>query len=37
MKARKKRKYLEQRQAWWDRLSQREKDASTRPGSVKVK
>lgn len=29
--------YLRQRQLWWDKLPQSEKDATTRPGSVKVK
>ena len=37
MKAKKMREYLRQRQLWWDKLSQRDKAASTRPGSVKVK
>ena len=37
MKYKNKKAYLENRQKWWDKLPQREKDATTRPGSVKVR
>lgn len=29
--------YLKQKQNWWDRLPEREKAATTRPGSIKTK
>jgi hypothetical protein len=35
MKFKKLRKNLEAAQSWWDRLPQSEKNALTRPGSVK--
>lgn len=37
MKYKNKVKALKAKQAWWDKLLQREKDATTRPGSVKTK
>lgn len=37
MKAKKKRAWLASKQLWWDKLPQRVKDATTRPGSVKTK
>jgi hypothetical protein len=37
MKAKKRRKYLAMKQAWWEKLPQREKDATTKPGSVKTR
>ena len=37
MKYKKKLAYLKVRQAWWDKLPQTVKDATTRPGSIKVR
>lgn len=36
MKPKKRRKYLEGKQAWWDKLPQNVKNATTRPGSIKT-
>lgn len=35
MKYKNKVKALLAKQSWWDKLPQREKDATTRPGSIK--
>lgn len=37
MKAKKKRAWLEARQQWWDKQPQSYKNATTRPGSTKVR
>lgn len=37
MKYKKMKKYLEAKQAWWEKQPQRFKDATTRPGSVKTR
>ena len=29
--------YLKSKQLWWEKLPQREKDATTKPGSIKTK
>lgn len=37
MKAKHRRKWLEMKQAWWDKLLSRVQEATTRPGSVKTR
>jgi hypothetical protein len=37
MKVRKMKAYLLAKQQWWEKLPQREKDATTKPGSIKTK
>ncbi len=37
MKYKNKLKYLQAKQAWWDKQPQAFKDSTTRPGSVKTK
>lgn len=37
MKYKKLKRYLENKQAWWDRLPQNVKNATTKPGSIKTR
>ena len=37
MKYKKRLKYLQGKQLWWDKLDQKTKDTMTRPGSIKTK
>lgn len=37
MKAKKRREYLAQKQAWWDRQSKSYQASTRRPGSVKTR
>lgn len=37
MKAKKRREYLAQKQAWWERQPERYKNACRKPGSVKTR
>ncbi len=37
MKYKKRLEYLRQKQNWWDKLPEREKAATTRPGSIKTR
>jgi hypothetical protein len=37
MKYKKMKEWLTQKQNWWEKLPQREKDATTKPGSIKTR
>lgn len=37
MKHKHKAAYLKLKQLWWEKLPQREKDATTKPGSIKTR
>lgn len=37
MKYKKMKAYLEQKQIWWSKLSQKDQAATTKPGSVKTR
>lgn len=37
MKYKRKEEYLRNKQIWWEKLPEREKNATTKPGSIKTR